>query len=265
MCPVVGKMDSIPGVWDAFSQISAELQLDSQTSRVYKQPEDAAARRKSLLPPPLRLRPSPAPTPTPRSQTTSPPHSPSPTVFVSLRFIEPSELNPLSLHDYRKTLSSPQPDTNASQDVPRTLKRKPKALNLRRGPLSPPETPSTSPFSSSVSLVGDLASTSRCLSPETELVAARPVFPQPPWTPAVSPQQSFHTFQADIQYPRLDEFRTRSFQHQNKQVSKQAQSSRISPLAGFPSASLSFASPLPHSVLTGHVRTVFEPASAVLG
>ncbi|EAS36304.2 uncharacterized protein CIMG_01658 [Coccidioides immitis RS] len=77
----------------------------------------------------------------------SPPLSPTPPVFVSLQLVEPGKIVPgnLSLHRYRESLSHSRPDLTA-QPPARSLKRKPKALNLNtnctsQAPPSPPPTP----------------------------------------------------------------------------------------------------------------------------
>ncbi|OAX84935.1 hypothetical protein ACJ72_00688 [Emergomyces africanus] len=98
----------------------------------------------------------------PISRPVSPPLSPAPTLLVSLHTIGTGQVSGgLSLHEYRKNLSRPQLDEPLSPGPRRTLRRKPKALNLNvvrslKAPLSPPPTPvsvsSISPSSSVESL-----------------------------------------------------------------------------------------------------------------
>ncbi|KLJ11741.1 hypothetical protein EMPG_09652 [Blastomyces silverae] len=87
----------------------------------------------------------------PISRPASPPLSPAPTVLVSLRTIGSGQVSGgLSLHEYRKTLSRPQLDEPSALGPRRTLRRKPKALNLNvvRSPKAPPSPPAT-PISAS--------------------------------------------------------------------------------------------------------------------
>ncbi|OAT07588.1 hypothetical protein, variant 1 [Blastomyces gilchristii SLH14081] len=95
----------------------------------------------------------------PISRPASPPVSPAPTVLVSLRTISSGQVSGrLSLHEYRKTLSRPQLDEQSAPGPRRTLRRKPKTLNLTvfrppRAPPSPPATPiSASQISNGVSV-----------------------------------------------------------------------------------------------------------------
>ncbi|OJD21642.1 hypothetical protein ACJ73_07017 [Blastomyces percursus] len=87
----------------------------------------------------------------PISRPGSPPLSPAPTVLVSLRTISTGKVSGgLSLHEYRRTLSRPQLDEQSAPGPRRTLRRKPKALNLNvvRSPRAPPSPPAT-PISTS--------------------------------------------------------------------------------------------------------------------
>ncbi|OJD11943.1 hypothetical protein AJ78_07392 [Emergomyces pasteurianus Ep9510] len=80
----------------------------------------------------------------PISRPVSPPLSPAPTVLVSLHTIGSGQASGgLSLHEYRKNLSHPQLDEPLSPGPRRTLRRKPKALNLNvvRSPKVPPSPP----------------------------------------------------------------------------------------------------------------------------
>ncbi|PGH04681.1 hypothetical protein GX51_03348 [Blastomyces parvus] len=82
----------------------------------------------------------------PISRPASPPLSPAPTVLVSLRTIGSGQVSRgLSLHEYRKTLSRPQLDERSTPGPRRTLRRKPKALNLNvvQSPKAPPSPPAT--------------------------------------------------------------------------------------------------------------------------
>lgn len=140
-------MNSIPGVWDVFMQMA---NLEEEMEDVLQ--EDVKLQRDSLIPSPLR--PSPA-----DSETQCPCRPPSPTVFVSLRYAEPTSpiSGQLSLHEYRKILSSPQIDTK-QYTPPQTLRRKPKAVDLHslhspRVPLSLSSSPSPSSSNYSISSV----------------------------------------------------------------------------------------------------------------
>lgn len=217
------RMDSLPRVWEAFSQM-AEVQ---ENSGVVDALANFEPERKSLLPPPLRL--------TPRPPTTSSPpdrDSPSPTVFVSLRYVQRSRVTStqVSLHEYRKNLSSPHTDPESKPTtVERTLRRKPKALDLHKlhtGPTSPSPPPTSSPSSSTVSLRSDSPS-QRSLVPVTDFgggggdqaVVSSPVSPQPTTTAATDAESGLDLPQ-EVEYPvSSEQVDTRPCQ-QRKLVSK---------------------------------------------
>lgn len=97
-----------------------------------------------LVPRPLRVR-------TDSTVTTLRPLSPAPTVFVALHIVPPTKeaSGSVSLHRYRKSLSESRPDISTPAPS-RSLKRKPKAINLNkccthRTPPSPPPSPPLSP------------------------------------------------------------------------------------------------------------------------
>ncbi|WEW60680.1 hypothetical protein PRK78_006167 [Emydomyces testavorans] len=110
----------------------------------------------NLVPPPLRPR---AVSTTTTPSVHSPPLSPNPTVFVSLQFVEPGTTasGNLSLQQYRRSLSRSRPDLTTASLPARSLKRKPKALNLNTNcaprtlpspPLTPPSPSVSSEYSS---------------------------------------------------------------------------------------------------------------------
>ncbi|KAK2737662.1 hypothetical protein FQN57_007469 [Myotisia sp. PD_48] len=114
---------------------------------------EMSTRRRSLLPSPLRLRPI-ATTPLPPRQSPTPPITPATAVLVSLQPAD--QFTPasgqLSIHEYRRNLSRPALDNGITSTPRRTLKRKPKAVNLNSYktqfamPPSPPPTPTASLF-----------------------------------------------------------------------------------------------------------------------
>ncbi|PGH07552.1 hypothetical protein AJ79_06222 [Helicocarpus griseus UAMH5409] len=98
---------------------------------------------------------------TPITHPFSPPLSPAPTVLVSLHPVERRQASSgLSLHEYRKNLSRPQAEEPLNLGPRRTLKRKPKALNLNvfRSPVIPPSPPPTPLSMSRVSSSSSLSS-----------------------------------------------------------------------------------------------------------
>lgn len=96
--------------------------------------------------------------PLPVNGPSSPPASPAQTIFVCLKGVEPTTAtsSQLSLHEYRKNLSLQQPSyLSTFSSPPKTLRRKPKAYNLKNlrspklPPSPPPSPPSPSPSPSS--------------------------------------------------------------------------------------------------------------------
>lgn len=103
----------------------------------------------------------------PISRPVSPPLSPAPTVLVSLHSIDNVQASGgLSLHEYRKNLSRPQLDGPFTPGPRRTLRRKPKTLNLNvvRSPKAPPSPPPTPISVSPISPSGSVESLRPCQS-----------------------------------------------------------------------------------------------------
>ncbi|EEP80541.1 predicted protein [Uncinocarpus reesii 1704] len=130
--------------WDSCIQMMADAPFPPATEPITTPPSPLLAG--NLVPLPLRPRLNSRKTPPPAF---SPPLSPTPTLFVSLQLAEPGKpvSGNLSLHRYRESLSRPRPEVTDPPPA-RSLKRKPKALNLSTGcvprtPPSPPPTPST--------------------------------------------------------------------------------------------------------------------------